>query len=330
MSKLIIVGDTHFRSKSPFYESQLDFIEWFLSQEFNNENNTVFFEGDISDNCIPDPITNDLIISFFNRMKFKRRIVQQGNHEFSRSIKQTALEILKSLNKEVEIIDFIKQIDIDGLKCLTLPYFYPSQTQERNITNIYTFYNNLPKEYYSLKFDYIFAHLENENQNFGNGRFVDTSKFQGRKIMGHIHLISLEYIGVPVISRYDEKGQKCRIIEIDIDTKKERNIEVPRFLDYVDIQYPNDLDFQNIKYPIFSISNYQDKDASLRYYQNKYPEKKLFFRWNNKKRKSQDIENIENEENSKSIDEYFFEYIESLKKDKDFKDSCLNYYSNNG
>ena len=55
--------------------------------------------------------------------------------------------------------------------------------------------------------------------------------------MGHIHIPTNEYIGVNVISRYDEKGIDCSLIEIDTKTLKEERLSIPKFLDYKSIKY---------------------------------------------------------------------------------------------
>lgn len=317
MENLIIIGDLHYNSKEPRINAMQDFNNWFLNQGFNNENNIALFLGDIFDESKPDPETNELVLKFFSNLKFKKIFIVQGNHEYSGLTKQSANQILTKFNN-IEIITNLKKLDVENLHCLCLPYFYPSQ----NGKNIYDVYNNLSEDFINDKYDYVFGHIEDETQHFGNN-FINLSKLKGKRILGHIHIPSDNYLGVPVISRYDERNIDCKIASISFKDKLINYIEVPKLLNYYNVEYPNDLIFE-VPYPIFTINNCIKDKGCKEYYINKYKDKKLYFReFKYKEEKEENF--IEDDEKVLTEKEMFNNFCQEKKINNEIKKICEGY-----
>jgi len=322
MEKLLILGDLQIKSNEPYSIAFNNFIDWMKVQSFNNDNNILLQLGDLYDSSLPDPKTNQLVLKFFNNLKFKKIYILQGNHEFNGVSKQSSLDILKEFNKNIEIITNIKILDIGNLKCLCLPYFYPSQ----NDINIYNFYNNLSEEYYLKDYDFIFHHLEDENNHFGK-KYVDLSKLKGDRIAGHIHIATNDYIGTPFPTRYDEKDQKGKIIEIAIESKEKIQHNIPMFINYIDIEYPNDLVFNSEGLSYFTIKNAIDYIAAKDYYINKYKEKTLYFRKISLKKLERTIKEIKNSDlkQKDSINTFFNNFSKQNKLSDSLQKRCKIY-----
>jgi len=313
---LIVCSDLHLTSKEPFYKSKKLFINWFVEQDYNNDNNTLLFLGDIFDKCPPDPITNELVIDFFDKLHFKEIIVLSGNHDYSGIIKQNALIILEKY-KNVEIIYTAQNKLINNLNCLLLPFYYDNTY---DLPKMFDYYSNLPKGKFKNEYDYIFTHIEDENINFGNKKGIDLRYIKGKRVQGHIHKNMIGYLNTPLVNRYDEKNHKGYILEID-NNKKEKVYTVPQFLDYYDIEYPNDLIF-DIDIPVFTISNVEDVDNVKNYYISKYKDKQLYFR--NFIKNKQDIKDNENsyDIDNLSIETIFNEFIVEKQLNNYVVDKC--------
>jgi|GEM_PF-1573196 len=315
---LIVCSDLHLTSKEPFYKSKKLFINWFVEQDYNNKDNVLLFLGDIFDKCPPDPITNELVIDFFNKLKFKEIIVLSGNHDYSGIIKQNALIILDKYNT-VNVVYQAENKLIEGLDCLLLPFYYDNTY---NLPKMYDYYSNLPKDKFKREYDYIFTHIEDESINFGNKKGIDLSYIKGKRVQGHIHKNMIGYLNTPLVNRYDERNNKGYILEIEKD-KKEKIYTVPQFLDYYDIEYPNDLIF-DIDIPVFTISNVEDVDNVKNYYISKYKDKQLYFR--NFVKNKQDIKDNENsyDIDNLSIETIFNEFIIEKQLNDYVVDKCRN------
>ena len=211
-----------------------------------------------------------------------------------------------------------------------MPYFYPSQIDNQEIINMYSFYNNLPDEFSKDSYDYLFGHIETESDHFSNN-YVDLSKLDiKRKVLGHLHAsLNKDFLGVPVLRSYAEKNHSPKILEINLETGEEIYHEVPKFINYVDTNYPDDLDFSESEYyNLFTIKECIDKESAKVYYENKYKEKDLFFRafYTKSEDEKSNIFESSSDKESLTIEQHFSNFFEENKIDKDQKDVCYNYW----
>lgn len=287
MAKLIIMKDPHFRSIEPFYSAQKLFCEWIEKQEWNNDDNYFLDLGDTFDQASPDSKSNQLGIDFFeNRLKFKEKFVLIGNtnHEYNAIKSVHAVDILLPLNKNIEIIyePTIKQID--NLKFLLLPFINNKKYIPDNYKSMREYYEDLPGKFKNEVYDFISYHCEDETISFSKEhKGIDLSYLKtDYRISGHIHLHQLNYaLGMTILQRYDEKNQPNELLMIDTLTKEKEYIKVPKFLDYVDIEYGTDIDLDQCEaqYQIFTVKNCISKKTAEDYYQEKYKDNdRIYFR----------------------------------------------------
>jgi hypothetical protein len=224
----LIISDLHLKEKEPFKKYQQQFLNWLL-QKYNNE--IFILLGDCFDNSTP---TWD-VYSMFKDFLLKRKnitYISKGNHCSSR-IKGCALNGIH-LMEDVKVFFEKEECDIDGYKCLFLPFIYDSMKEQ---------YEKLEGNY-----DFIFTHITPEKAAFGEEGIKFNKNLIGTFFHGHIHMFNekcykdsygnINYIqGVPISTRNGE-DQEHIIIQIDHD-KKIEFIKVPHYFSYETIEYPN-------------------------------------------------------------------------------------------
>ena len=227
---IIVIPDLHLKMKEPFHYAQKQFIDWFLSQSFNNKNNILIQLGDFFDLARPEPIIVDTAINFLQKCKFKEVIILRGNgqHEFE-GVKQTfATDCLQSI-KKVKIINYIQQEVLEGKNFYFIPaipnYYFESDTWKHTYL----------KEFESVKdtvFDYVLGHCNDSDTRMWDYIDIKTLVKSNNYVMGHLHN---KYLGVCVANKIDEKDVKKQVMMID---DKIDYIEIPEFIQYREITYP--------------------------------------------------------------------------------------------
>ncbi len=319
--QLVIISDLHFKKDEPFFSVQKEFMNWFVKQDFNNENNVLIDLGDLFDNSTPNPSVYDFVISKRKEMKFKEDYILAGNHCYNRSRDSYAEEPLQNKNNtkiiykpeviEIECENSYNTTCLKTLKCLFLPFLYDR-----------IFFNMSMKDYYESEeflkefndsYDFIFYHFQDSSMKFSadddNG--IDIDILEGEKLGGHIHKRQSNYLGSPYPLRYDERGKDSFILLIDMETKKREYIQIPKFLDYEEIDYNVDkipenklwkfhYDLGIYEYRIYDIIDAPSEDSAREKFKGLYiREVKL------KKDKSEILEEENGTEEKKTIEVYF-------------------------
>jgi len=253
MAKTIVCGDTHLKHDKYYTQAIEMFFDWLSEQPFNIPENTFLHVGDFYDKYSPTPKDIARGIYFLqDKLKFEKKYILTGNYKHSfDGIKKIWAEDSLEPVKSVEVIKMIKGLKIGNLNCLILPWFNRITHPEGLSTKQY--YENLPNQYREKEYDFIFGHITNKDL---FGEIVDISYLKAKKIvLGHVHNcnFSPDFIGTPLVCRKDEQGKKNRIMIIDNDTGEFEYLEVPRFIEYVDITYPNKPEPSNISIQIFDI-----------------------------------------------------------------------------
>lgn len=271
MSELIIAGDDHTRDEEPFLSVKEHYFDWFASQSFNNENNYFVHVGDFFHRKKPSPKENALALKFFSKLKFKKMYMLVGNglHEYNRAKNCYAVDPLQELpNMEIiyepEVIEIGGYIPGRGLKCLFLPSIPDGKFDNLKMSEYYEKYLNNLKEKGEVDYDYTFGHFFHKN---GFGEEISLDMLNTRIRMGHYHIPTddLEYVGINTITRKDEAGIKPTINIVDLDTKKERLINIPIFLDYYSVTYPDNIIFHS-SYSLLTVHNAPDEETIVKKY----------------------------------------------------------------
>jgi hypothetical protein len=326
MKNLIVCGDIHHREKEPFYSQIKDFFKWYINSKYNSEDNGLILLGDLIESVDSSyELLSEFIDLFLNYLKHKEIYILLGNHDTS--IKTSSLSLFKPFSN-IKIIDKIANINIEGMDCLFLPFYYVGK-DENKLTKE-EFYSNLPDQYYEKEYDYVFHHLETEEQHFPDHAFCDLSKLKRSKTLaGHIHVSNIDksgsYLGSIGLNSKTESGKTPYIASIDVQTKKHELIEVPKTLEYYEVTYPDNLPEINTKYAVFTVKDSIDKVETVNYYK-KQAEKKGYVFYSNKilskKLKEQELYDNEDIAEEKNHLEWFALFKKQNKLNKDVANIC--------
>lgn len=332
--KAIIVGDLQFRNEKPFLHSIREFFEWFIKQDFNNEENIFIQLGDWTEKAKPNPKVIMHSIDFLQSVKCHKKYIIAGNHDYQRNTNSYSIDAFRPI-ENVECITYPRAVIFNDKTLLMLPYIYdntiyPKYTMKEVYEDLD--YNEFLKDEYHVstdQVDYLFGHF-NDRDLFGYEINIDYIKC--KKFLGHVHLHNEDdnYAGVPVITRYDERnsnGIKTGFIYIiDLETDEIEKVKVPNFLDYINIDY-EDIDNideiienSNIKWPIIDICNVPNKQL-VEELKNKYDIRQIHLKEDKKEKEQNEIEsNLE-------LKEYFELFCKNEGVDKIVKDTVLQYTS---
>lgn len=291
---MIIIPDIHVKNKEPFKTAIIDFFDW-LIKNFKNE--IFVLLGDLFDNSSPHNSIEAEIVS--KLIQLKEVHILTGNHDISYRAGNTLLHL--QYHKNIKIYIEKTEIEIEGMKCLILPYKF--DTSE---------YENI-----NWKGDFAFMHLTPIEEQFVN-EGVKLENIDAYQIYGHIHTFN-EYknkliCGVPIPTRNLEINNK--IVKID-QNKKVEFIEHPIWFEYETIEFGK---FPINKNNVLNIKNATSISAIYETYKNyNIREEGIELKININK----NDKNIELGFNS--IQDKFIEFIEKENIDDELKNVCLSY-----
>lgn len=302
-SKIIVFGDTHIRHEEPFSSALEEFFSWCHEQEWNNSENIMIHVGDFFHTNQPTPKDYSLAHWFLKKLHFNKKFIMAGNgiHEYNRVKKMYAIDPLL-YEGNVQLIKNPLEWQFKNLNLLFLPWI-PSNLYNVPMKEYYE--NYTPKE----KPDYVFGHFAHK-EFFGTE--IDISHISGKKFMGHIHVPDDDYIGVNVISRYDEKGMDCSLIMIDEETYT--RIPIPKFLDYETIEYGEQIEDDLDHYLIYDITDAPSKDKVYEKYENLHIRQVHL-----KKDFSREDSDTNSIEEHSSINDFFNQFAKETKLDSNVK-----------
>jgi hypothetical protein len=262
---IIIEKDKHLRRDEPFFNAHKDYFDWLIHQSFNTEDNTFISLGDFFHTAHPTPDEIDLAISALGKLRFKKIYILVGNHCYSSLLKTYSVLPLAN-NPKVVIISNPCQIKIEDKTFLFLPFY---KDELFDLPSMKEYYSSLPEELQTN--DYICHHIEDETVSFGKKNTgIDLSYLTGKRIGGHIHKSLPNYeIGMPVLSRSDERGEQSTLMVID--GNKEFFIPIPKLIDYYDVIYGEKLPEVEAKYPLWDIIDAPSYKQARTFYREKNP-----------------------------------------------------------
>lgn len=312
--KIVVVGDTHFQIAEPYFSVAKEFVKWFLSQPFNCEENIFIHLGDLYHKSNPNPKVHDLGIEWISKIKCNLKYILAGNHDYNRSQNSYSIEPLSKIDntrlifKRTYFPNFLNK----NINIVMMPFVYDNISQVMDTPMSRKEYYEMPAEA-ANSFDYLFHHLEDENINFPGKESLGVNLSQyskAKRIGGHIHKKQKGYLGSSLITRYDERGKDSFVLLIDTETKEKEYIQVPQFLDYIELDYDDlmvEIPFSI--YRIFDIVNAPSLEAAREKFKGLYIRDIALKDKNNEK-----ISLSENEVNeTKSIRDWFNLFCEKNK-----------------
>ena len=317
MSDLITVGDIHLQNSVPKRYQGLDFLKWLFSQEFNNKNNYLLLLGDLCEVNSPYELFEVFMDYFLNKSKFKKIYIVQGNHDCVNL--STILALFRPL-PNVEIITDVTSFKLENTNMIFLPYYNHEGTSKIPMVERYS---NLESEF-TENYSYGFGHIEDDTEHFSK-KFCDTSKLKVSTWMnGHIHTSNIQngghYLGAPILNSSTESGKIPYIARINLESKDYELIEVPKFLEYYEVEYPNKLPKIDTKYGLFLVKNSIDKNTTIEEYSKQAKEMGFEFYARRIMNKKATVEIEERKNNSSNLT--FDEFAKVSKLDDSVADIC--------
>ena len=322
---LIVVGDMHLQDKEPKKSQCLDVLDWIFNSDFNNPNNTLLMLGDLCEINSPYELYEIFIDCFENRSRFAKILIVEGNHECANQ--STVLSLFRPL-KNVEVITEWKAWKYYNCNLLFLPFYNHEGTDKKPMVEEYSNLGGkiatFNGEGFSDEFDYGFGHIEDDTEHFSK-KFCDTSKLKVKTWMnGHIHTANIQngghYLGACTLNSSTESGRTPYIAKINGETKEYELIEVPKFLEYYEVEYPNKLPKIDTKYGLFLVRNSLDKKVTEEEYSKQAEE--LGFKFYARKILSKKSKVLEVDEVEKTENLTFDDFANSVELDDSIRDIC--------
>lgn len=264
--KLVVCGDIHLQSHEPKRSNAIDTLNWIFEQDFNNENNSILFLGDLCEVNANFECFEVFVDFFVNKSKFEQIYLLTGNHDLGNL--DNVLSLFRPL-KNVKVITDWEVVDFYNTKILALPYYNHESTERKSMVEVYShLYEN--EEIKDTEFDYCCGHLEDETNHFSK-KYCDLSQLKVKHFLhGHIHACNLQnggrYLGSACVNSSSEKGNIKYLAIIDGETKEYELKEIPKYLEYYTIEYPNKLEKPKTKFAIFTVKGVLDKNVALEEY----------------------------------------------------------------
>ena len=316
-NELIVIGDVHLQEKEPKKSQGLDVLDWIFNSDFNNPNNSLLLLGDLVEINSPYELYEVYIDYFENKSKFEMIFIVEGNHECANQ--STVLSLFRPL-KNVEVITEWKAWKYYNCNLLFLPFYNHEGTDKKPMVEEYSnLYKTVTEE-----FDYGFGHIEDDTEHFSK-KFCDTSKLKVKTWMnGHIHTANIQngghYLGACTLNSSTESGRTPYIAKINGETKEYELIEVPKFLEYYEVEYPNKLPKIDTKYGLFLVRNSLDKKVTEEEYSRQADE--LGFKFYARKILSKKSKVLEVGEVEKTDKLTFDDFADSVELDDSIRDIC--------
>lgn len=315
--KLVVVGDIHLQCREPKKSQCLDFLSWLFNQDFNNENNSLLFLGDLCEINSLYELYEVYVDYFVNRSKFEQIFILQGNHDCANI--STVLSLFRPLPR-VKVITNWEIIKFYNCNLIMLPHFNHEGTDKVSMIELYSnLYKTVTEE-----FDYGFGHIEDDTQNFSR-HYPSTKDLKVKQWMnGHVHTPTIQnggnYLGSATLNSSTEHGNTKYLAIIDGETKEYELIEVPKYLEYYTVEYPNKLEKPKTKYAIFTVKNTLDKNVALEEYSKQA--KEMGFEFYTNKVLKQRVTEVEIDDVEKSEKPTFQRFAKSVGLSNEVFDIC--------
>lgn len=271
---ILTSGDLHTRKEEPFFSAVRQTLEEYDRKL--KKGDTFIQLGDWFHISRPYPEENELVYYYIRKWieRGVRIIALAGNHDYLGVEDTYSIDPFDSM--DVLLVKEPSIMKLESSTFLFLPWMprshFPTDKRESYFSSILDsdveggfVYENKDK---LNDVDYICYHFEDETVFMGginigyDIRPLEQFTPKARRIGGHIHIKSKNYLGTPYQTRYDEKGQVGRYITIEDGAYVENSL--PLFIEYLDIEYGDEVD--NTTSKILTISNAPSLEACYQKY----------------------------------------------------------------
>jgi DNA repair exonuclease SbcCD nuclease subunit len=329
MRKEIIVGDMHIKKEEPFFSASMEIMDQILKMA--NSGDQVIFEGDVFHTSKPYPQEYHAFIEKILSRKDIDFFILQGNHDYNGTWNSFSTLPLENLENVTIISEPCTLTILDRVQAF-LPWLPNSYLKSRENIKFKTM-----KEFYEKEF---LNQIEGEAVQAIHYHFDDETSFMGiyeeginlsiyedklpiiKRLGGHIHLQSKNYIGTPYPTRYDERGQVGRVYTRDYDSNEYKEVYLREVLKYIDLDYEDNLDTEEDMNYILTIKNAPSvKDAFTKFKRNNT----IIRDTSITVKEESELDGIEADEN-KSIKEYLDQYCITNKVDSKTKSYLFSLF----
>lgn len=261
-----------------------------------------------------------------------------GNHDiyYKNSLKVTSLKMLDKISKRVEIVSEVSEYDLDGCKCLAVPWLVHGSENWNKFRQVTCDYD----ESGLMQYDVCFGHFEiNGFEKIkgvveNDGMSQDMFKAFGDVFSGHFHIRSklgnIQYLGCPYeitwndygtekgMTLYDTDSRKATFIKNDT-SPKHKHIKLSSVVE--DQSLLDDADNNMVRFHLDETIDESDLNAIL----DKLENKKSFNLQFIDERYDQEIENDDIDLDDVSTDDlkYCTEYAKQLEHPEEIEDNEL-------
>lgn len=259
---MVVLGDVHLTDNWIKRQQVKKFFEWLKKQEFLKKETSIVFLGDLFETPRPYSAEVNVYLNLFiNEWSDKSIYILEGNHDCN--LQENALNFFSYLSN-VKVIKELSEITIDDKKCLFLPHYDHEGTDKLPMCK---YYSSLSGTY-----DYIFAHVMDETQNFG-GDFCDLKNIKGQRLFGHVHTPTVQnsgsYLGSVVKNSSTEKDDQKYLAVIG--PEKYKLVEIPSFMEYETVTFGEEPKHKDTLV-LLNIVDAPTKAEALAFYETKFPE----------------------------------------------------------
>lgn len=261
---MAILGDIHFNSAKPYFTRVAEeFLRWFSEWEYNTPDNTLILVGDLVHTAINGGLVVSWLETFVNASRFQHIHVVRGNHDYKKKdgVEQLAYEFYRE-RSNVTIYESRTEIQIEGQRVLLLPYYHYGLNQETMAQS----YSVIHKE--NQTYDLVVGHFADESFGLGSDIVKNVGKIESKHIcLGHIHTrVNPEiYIGSVYANKVNENDNRRAAWIIDSNSRKVE-VPLPKFCEFVSVNFPEPLPVSDAIVPIYTILNCASEQAALAHY----------------------------------------------------------------
>lgn len=279
---VIALGDLHLSDNRPWsYEVSKEIVKFITSSKYNVASNTLVLLGDLTESAFLSGMLYELLLNLMVGLKYKDIIILVGNHDkkpnkqgrLSLSYKFLQNKNIHKLfpNNNIQVIDSISELTLEGMNCLMLPYIFSDSGKD------FSYYENLPEEY-RKHYDIVFGHFT-DNSDLGiKEKTVDVSYLNTDYwCLGHQHNPGSHYIG-SIVPNSTSEANKVRSIQIfEKAGKVKRTLEtIPVISDYYTVNFPEALPEVTAHIPIWTVLNCASEEIAQEQYGKMYIQKCIY------------------------------------------------------
>lgn len=252
--------DLHMRNEEPFSGAS----ESILRDVFKDmkAGDTLIQLGDLFHTSKPFPEEYRRVLEIFQEAISKgvRIIVLTGNHDYHYDKNSYSTAPLQVFGEDIEIISEPTLKEIEGNQILFLPWMpHTLLRRKHKVKTLKEYYEEVFSEKMDFeRVDYVAYHFEDETVFMGgintgvNLSFLERKYPNIRRVGGHVHLQSKNYLGTPFQTRYDEKGQEGRVGVVKDGVFKYEPLK--QYVAFVDVEYEDDIEEEDFPF-ILTIKN---------------------------------------------------------------------------